>query len=408
MSRLKTKIRRAGEIGLALLLAALPLAATAQVPMVAYDGPAADPLRGYPAPVAYPTALVGPSTDAAPVDVNPLPNLPRPADQPRSLFEPAQPGTPYGCPDRDCPYFQEDPLLDQTGVQCPGFLFDMELDYLDSYVIQSVGQFAQPPVATLPANAPLAVAIPMAHLDWTVSPRFELGYRLPSGFGELDFAYRFLTASGSNLGDVSLITPGGATDGGAANLTSHLQLLVADFDYASRETSLETMLGPGWGMKWRLGLRYADTIFDSRANERPAGALGGFDEEAFINHNWGIGPHGGVEVERRWKDYGLGVGFRLDSGLIFGKTSQRFYDLSTAPGDNAAFGFSNDQQVPMLSGNLAIDWRPPSHPSFDFSLGYSAEYWWDVGRLSDPNLYNSNSAGEFGAYGVTFRVQYNY
>ena len=37
----------------------------------------------------------------------------------------------------------------------------------------------------------------MAQLDWTVSPRFELGYRLPSGFGELDVAFRFLMTQGS-------------------------------------------------------------------------------------------------------------------------------------------------------------------------------------------------------------------
>ena len=41
------------------------------------------------------------------------------------------------------------------------------------------------------------VSVPMAELNWTVSPRFELGYRLPSGFGEVDVAYRFLLAEGT-------------------------------------------------------------------------------------------------------------------------------------------------------------------------------------------------------------------
>lgn len=405
MSRLKITIRSILVAALracaALLLAALPLAATAQVQP--YDGLAAAP------PAIYPTAFAGPTGETlAPVDVNPLPNLPRPADQPRTLFEPAQAGPPYGCPDRECPYLQDDPLLDHCGVQQPGFLFDVELDYLDNYVVESVGQFYQPLAAPIPANAPLAVAIPMAHLDWAVSPRFEMGYRLPSGFGEFDFAYRFFDASGSNLGNVSLIDPVGATESGAANLTSHLQLRVTDFDYASRETSLETMLGPGWGMKWRLGLRYAEVIFNSRADEPPAGAIGGFDEEAFSNLNWGIGPHGGVEVQRRWKETGLGFTWRVDTGLLFGKTTQRFSDLSTAPGGSAAFGFSNDQQTPMLSTYVGLDWRPPSHPDFDFLAGYTNEYWWNVGRLSDPDMYNGNSAGEFGTSGVAFRVQYNY
>jgi hypothetical protein len=96
--------------------------------------------------------------------------------------------------------------LDRHGAQRPGWLFDTELDYLDSYVNEQVGNFYQPLAAPIPAAAPLAISLPMAHLNWEVSPRFELGYRLPSGFGELDFAYRFLSASGSSRGDVSLIT----------------------------------------------------------------------------------------------------------------------------------------------------------------------------------------------------------
>ena len=78
----------------------------------------------------------------------------------------------------------------------------------------------------------------MATLDWTVSPRFEVGYRLPSGFGEVDVAYRFLLAEGSG----STTDPIAAPDATAA-LTSHLNINVGDVDYASRETSL----GPNAG-----------------------------------------------------------------------------------------------------------------------------------------------------------------
>ncbi len=62
------------------------------------------------------------------------------------------------------------------------------------------------------------VIVPMAKLDWTVSPRFELGYRLPSGFGEVDVAYRFLLADGTGS------TPAGSTASpdAAAALSSHL------------------------------------------------------------------------------------------------------------------------------------------------------------------------------------------
>ena len=62
----------------------------------------------------------------------------------------------------------------------------------------------------------------------------------------------------------------------------------------------------------------------------------------------------------------------------------------------------------MLSGFLGLDWRPPSRPNLDLLLGYTGEYWWNVGRLSDPNIYDSQSAGEVGIQGIALRLEYNY
>ncbi len=62
----------------------------------------------------------------------------------------------------------------------------------------------------------------------------------------------------------------------------------------------------------------------------------------------------------------------------------------------------------MLSGFLGFDWRPPSHANLDLLLGYTGEYWWNVGRLSDPNLYDSTSAGEVGINGAVLRLEYNF
>ncbi len=208
-------VRSFGLRGMAFLVAALPLMAAAQMPPVPYDA------TGGAAPPVYTTAFSGPNPDAGPSGgafdssgLDPLPNLPRPADQPRSLFQPALGGTPYCCQDNECPYLQPDPLLDCCGTARPGWLFDVELDYLGSHVFDHVGQFAQPPAVPVPFQE----SVPMARLDWTVSPRFELGYRLPSGFGEFDFAYRFFFASGSG----TTTDPSAAPDGTAA-LLSHLQ-----------------------------------------------------------------------------------------------------------------------------------------------------------------------------------------
>ena len=65
----------------------------------------------------------------------------------------------------------------------------------------------------------------------------------------------------------------------------------------------------------------------------------------------------------------------------------------------------------MLSGFLGLDWRPACRPNLDLLLGYSAEYWWNIGRLSDMggvDPYNGHTAGELGFSGAQFRVEYNY
>ena len=201
---------------------------------------------------------------------------PRPPDQPTSLLQSAPAGPVYGCPQLECPYFERDPLLDPAGLPRPGWLFDVELGIMGSSVVERLGQ--TDPAGQIGVAVPGTghtgdvVAVPMARLDWTVSPRFELGYRLPSGFGEVDVAYRFLLAEGSGS------TPAGsmASPDAIATLNSHLNIHQGDLDYASRETSL----GPCWGMKWCIGLRYADVFFDSRAVE-PSTAGSGISSGVF-------------------------------------------------------------------------------------------------------------------------------
>ena len=50
----------------------------------------------------------------------------------------------------------------------------------------------------------------------------------------------------------------------------------------------------------------------------------------------------------------------------------------------------------------------PAARTWTFSSDTPAEYWWNVGRLSDPDFYNGQSAGEVGAYGAVLRLEYNY
>ena len=143
---------------------------------------------------------------------------------------------------------------------------DAEMDILGTHVFNHVGE-TDPTVVPPGVNG---VNVPMATLNWTVSPRFEAGYRSPSGFGEFDVSYRFLLTSGIG----SLPAGSAASPTSAARLSSHFDMNLGDVDYASVETSL-SMLGPnGPLMKWRIGLRTADLLFTS--DPRPASGYPGY------------------------------------------------------------------------------------------------------------------------------------
>ena len=77
---------------------------------------------------------------AGSTEPDPLPGLPRPPDQPNTLFQPAPAAKAYGCYDLECPYFEKDPLLDPNCLPQPGWLFDMEMDILGTHVVNNVGE----------------------------------------------------------------------------------------------------------------------------------------------------------------------------------------------------------------------------------------------------------------------------
>jgi hypothetical protein len=373
-------------------LTSLAVEAMAQMPLATPPGPVPD--------------LAG-STEPSP-----LLGLPRPPDQPASLYQPPPAGPAYAAGSQsECPYFETDPRLDPADLPHPGWLFDVELGIMSGHVVESLGQTSPPGQITVAVpgtgHTSDVVSVPMAPLDWTVSPRFEVGYRLPSGFGEVDVAYRFMFAEGNGS------TPAGSTASPDAigTLKSHLNINMGDVDYASNETSL----GPDWRMKWRIGLRTADVFFDSQDDEPFARATSGIFERGISNDFWGIGPHAALELNTRRNAWGLGWVGRLDGALLFGDVHQHFAEVSTTTGPGGPLGgatdLSNPEQVPMFSGFLGLDWQPPCHPNLDILLGYTGEYWWNVGRLSDmggTDPYNGHSAGEVGAHGALLRLQYNY
>jgi hypothetical protein len=317
-----------------------------------------------------------------------LAGLPNPNDLPASLFAPSA-GPAYTCEPLPGPYFDCDARLDPPVLPQPGWVADVEVDVTLPHVSSGIHD-----TVTL-GGVTSRVAIGSARLDWTGSPRVELGYRLPDGFGEFDVAYRFLGARGTG----TIEGPGSAPDG-PASLTSRLDIQVADLDYASNELSICC-----WWLKWRLGLRGADIFFDSRADEDPAVAAGGSGifERRLTNNYWGIGPHAGLDFERRLSDTGLALVGRLDGAILLGRLEQGFFEVSTTPGLSAQTIRSNPQAVPTANVSLGLAWRPPSCQALRLFVGYQGEGWWSAGKFAD-----SGSDAQIFDQGVLLRVDFNY
>jgi hypothetical protein len=292
------------------------------------------------------------------------------------------------------PYFERDPLLDPPWLPQPGWFADVEIEIVAPHVKNRLTDLVQ-----IGTGMPDTVHVPPATLDWTVSPRFEAGYRLPSGFGEFSVAYRFLTSEGTG----TIFGPDAPTA-----VRSRLDINIVDMDYASREFS--TLQWPYCAMKWRFGVRWADAFFDARAVQPFAAAATdtGIVESYASNNFWGVGPHTGLELARRWDGSGLALVGRVDGATLLGRIRQNFSQVSTKLGPNGQLlagstRQSVSQDVPMITAFLGLRWQSPRYPSIGISAGYEYEYWWNVGRKS-----STLSRGELSDQGILLRAEYNY
>ena len=308
-------------------------------------------------------------TSPTPAPAPPVPDilkaLPRVADQPGSLYQSAPPPAPAP-PPLDRPYFRNDPLLDPPELSSPGWFLETEVGLVFPHVRNQLSN------AVPTAVGPITVQLPSAGLGLTAAPRFEAGYRLPSGFGEVSVGYRFLVGEGTETS---------AEPDGLHSVRSRLDVNQFDLTYASRELSL----WPHWDMKWSLGLRLAYVFFDSRG-ERPIDPATGLFETRLSNFYVGFGPHTGLELARRLEGMGLSLVSRVDFAALMGRIRQDYEaDLASAAGGGPLAGLSSissSQTVPTVNAQAGLRWQPPSWPAAHLFLGYQYEKWWNVGRLS--------------------------
>jgi Legionella pneumophila major outer membrane protein precursor len=335
------------------------------------------------------------------VESDVLPGLPQPPDAPTSLFAPptGPACTPVPIPGPCC---ELDPRLDPPQLPPPGWFTDLDLGIVDPHVKNKLLNT----VTIVPGTADF-VHVPSAQLDWTVAPRFELGYRLPSGFGEFVLGYRFLASDGTE-------TVFGAD--GPQTLKSRLDINEWDLDYASREWSL----WPHCDMKWRFGLRLDSVYFDSNSAEPFAAAAAGsglFPGQTNVfgaatsNRFVGFGPHWGLELDQRFDEYGLALYAKADGWISLGRVRQSFTEDSTiVVAGVPLIGMTTTdtvQAVVSLLVEAGVRWQPPIWHYTYFYAGYTYEYFWNVGRNSDT-FQPFPSRGELDDQGIVLRVELNF
>jgi hypothetical protein len=232
------------------------------------------------------------------------------------------------------------------------------------------------------------VQLPSAQLDWTASPRVEVGYRLPEGCGEVLLAYRSLVTEGAG------VLPGFDLDGSDGFVASRLNVNIVDVDYASQECAL----GPHWDMRWKAGARVAAVFFDSVG-------FGQFLEQRASNNFVGAGPLVGLDLNRRLGICGLALFGRLEAAALIGDIHQSFEEQFIAPNNTlvgAASRVSQTQVVPDVHFQAGLTWSPGGfYRSLHFAGGYEIENWWYLGQIG-------GSRAELTAQGIFLRAEWDF
>jgi hypothetical protein len=304
----------------------------------------------------------------------PPPSPPPPAPAP--LFGPVDPGPdgwgPYGLPSAE-----------------PGWFFDVDLGILKPVLKNRAQNDTALPDGTI-------LQLPTADQAWTVSPLFEVGYRLPNSIGLFALSYRFLASDGHS----TLTNPAGNDFA----FRSRLDFNVIDFDYGTAPYTF----APRWDWQWRLGFRYANVFFDSRVSND-------LQSQQTSNDFTGGGPHARLDLYRHLAFVpGVSLFGRLDGAAVLGRITQKFRSGLTNPDGTRTAEFfeqNSTQMVPVLQVQAGLSYTPPGWHDLHFAAGYQFEGWWYVGQLGFDGTNGgtiSASRGEFYTQGVFLRGQIDF
>jgi hypothetical protein len=304
------------------------------------------------------------------------------------------------------------PLLVRPDAAPPGWVFNAESSILwvhsSAHLVGGTApnyNVGGPATGGLPITGD-TVRFPGNAFNAGWSPRIELGYRFPDGFGELRLSYRSLAASGS---DTVLVSPPDANDPlGLASQKGRFDLNVIDLDFAMQQFAL----GPNWEMWTAVGFRYASAYLDSQVNFHnpvtvtgdpygtgPITRLSQF-ESVFNRY---IGAHAVLEVGRRLWLPGLAFFLRLEGAGLYGRVHQTFKETFVEPPGFTQQRVTNGVGSPWLNGQVGLSYVVPEWNRARILIGYQYEALWQFGR-GDNDL----SFGSLKDQGVFLRFEFTY
>jgi hypothetical protein len=263
----------------------------------------------------------------------------------------------------------------------PGLFTDIELLIIKPSLKNQIN-------SDRPFGTANAGTIPSANLGWTVSPKFEIGDRLPEGLGFFALSYRFMLSDGKQTQVFA---------GAPFQVHTRLDLNTIDLDYGTAPYEV----APHYELSYRIGARLSDIFFDSSVS------TDGFRRQA-SNNFFGAGPHAQVDATHPLSFLpDVSLFGRLDGAVLIGNIHQHFRE--DAGGGTSDFVRNRTQSVPTLTIQAGLSYTPSFYKNLHFTTGWQYEHYWFLGQIGQDAAGNfSTSRGELSANSWFLRGQLDF
>jgi hypothetical protein len=275
-----------------------------------------------------------------------------------------------------------DPILDDSPVAGPGFFSNVELffvrPHLNSHLTGNV--------TVSPTQVDTVDVQINGSMGTTVSPRFEVGYRLPQQLGEFLIADRFETIQRTLI------------PADAALEKDRLAMNLIDFDWGNRHPFGLQL--PGWDIRFNVGVRLGTIYYDAKQDFAVSPLGPDVTEQKATNYFIGVGPESGLELSREIFVPGLAIIGRVSGADMFGELHQTF--SQTIAGSTFSSSFRNQVAIPNLTVQAGLSYTLPGWNYSRILLGYVWEEFWQLGRLG----FSGN--GDLLNRGLFLRAEFNF